>query len=213
MAKRKIDLKDDGLAMGLSILSGSASCGLLAGAVHSFNEGNEVVAALQAGGFLFSQVWAWQLVAARQARGPGLGQIMVSASEPVRVNGRQVFLNAMPWFGPKKPEPPATPVFLVPYRNLQNRVRVAPARVESYALLGWRRQQAGDPQPFSRRKFMEENNWSEKWASCCYKVLGYSGCFDSFGQGAHSKLVVSPHRVRHACLVRFSPTLAHHLRA
>lgn len=143
-------------------------------------------------------------------RKPRLNQIIASAGEPIKVNGKNMFLNAMPWIGKQAQRPTSKiAVFYVPYRKQVNPIRIMPGQVELYARQGWERQINGDDAPFARSRYTRP--WTPQAESCCYKILGYSGCFDTFGQGAKSKLIISPNRVRRACLVRFSPTLKHEM--
>lgn len=132
------------------------------------------------------------------------------ATRPIRLNGKTVFMRTVELLSTKTikyKEPPPRPMgefeWYVPYRQQVKKIRVTESRLYSYAAQGWRRQTGGDSYPFSRVKFYGDN-WSPKMEACCYALLATCFCFDTWGQGAHSKLVTFPNRAVAACKRRYA---------
>ena len=130
----------------------------------------------------------------------------------VLVNGEEIFLSTVRLALTKtikyKPDPPARRgafIWEVPYRDQVYPIAVRESRLFTYASQGWRRQLSGDPAPFGRDKF-RQGGWMPQAEWCCYAVLASSGCFDTFGQGAKSRLVIVPARAVEACKRRYDPT-------
>ena len=116
--------------------------------------------------------------------------------ESVLVNGKQVFLRTVKWFD-RREQPAVTPpmlrAFPVYHPDLEGPKVIREGQVYKYAALGWGRQLNGELYPFSGRHYVGQ--FDKREVACLYRLLGEVGCFNTYGQGKRSLLVVPLGRV------------------
>lgn len=180
--------------IGISAVTGSIAFGGCA-----FLNGIAIKTGLTAGITVIMVLWTYILFNHNWPTRYRQRGITVSG-EPMRkfiVNGVPQFLSTIKWFDRRetKPDQPTIKPFLVPHKNLVHPKVLRDSTVTRYAVQGWQRQNSLDEKlcksPFASRHYQ---GWDKRVVSCCYRLFGESGLFDTYGQGRTSKLLYPPAR-------------------
>jgi len=124
-----------------------------------------------------------------------------TARSSVLVNGEKMMLSSVQTiFGKSEPRQEKKQTgFRIRYRESKTVSTIPSEMLMAYLTEGYLRQMSDSPYPFSLNSFVKNKEGKNsslprrpKMIECCYTIVGRCGQFDSFGQGASSRLLTRP---------------------